>query len=512
MLKSFPENIIESFDGIVKKFPDRLAVRDENITLTYREIDEISDQIGSFLLKNKKRKKPVIFFMKPEAYSVAALVGILKSGNYCVMPNIHWSKEKLKNVFKCSNSQTIFTNNEYYNFVKKIVGKSSESFEIINIDDFFSSREKWKKVKKIDFPKIYFNDPAIVLFTSGTTGDPKGILYSHQNFTVWYYHFSKPVHKYNERDRMCCFFSSFAFLVTIFAVIGSLFSGSLLFISSPRKGNQMNFIIENKITILTFSTSFLREFISYLSEKYKKKKINWVKSVSIGGEPVYKRDVDLFRNHFSQKSLLVVNYCLTEFPFVARRVLKNSIKLKEDNIFLEVVNGVNVNLVDENGNAIKEKQKNGEIIVQSKLFSCCNWPALKTDPNLTYDNNSGTIFKTGDLGKWVGKNRIELLGRNDFVVKINSLKVSLEELQKIIYKYKPIKGCFLKVIENKSREKEVVLYYSSKKPINAESINEYLKKIVPVYSLPHHFIYLKKIPLSKNGKIDYSNLPKPNIS
>lgn len=511
MDKAQQRSIIELFNIAVKEFPDRIAIKTENTILTYKELDKTSDQIAFFILENRISLEPFVIFMKPDAYSIATVLGILKSRNYCVLPNVFWPEEKIGNILQFSKSQIVFTDKEYHGLIKKI-HKDLKSFKIINIDDFFSQIKIIERCKKNKLPKIYPSDPALVLFTSGTTGDPKGIIHNHQNFAAWY-DISNTVLKYDKNDRMCSFFTSFAFLIVFFVIFSSLFSGSMLFIFPPRKNNQMDLFVDNKITILSFAASSFREFIQCISENYKAaetKKMDWIRVLCLGGEAVYKKDIQLFRKYFNSRSLVSVGYCLTEFPFISRAVIKNNTELDEDdNIPMEIIPGVNVKLLGNGRKIIKEIGEKGEIVVQSKMFACKEWPAARENSNLIYSTNQGTTFYTGDLGKWAGENKLELSGRNDFLVKIKGLKVSLEELQNRLYEYKTIKNCVLRLFESKNKEKKIVLYYTSNRPIGKENIIRYLKKKIPQYCLPHYYIYLEKMPLGKNGKINYAKLIKP---
>ncbi len=119
------------------------------------------------------------------------------------------------------------------------------------------------------------------------------------------------------------------------------------------------------------------------------------------------------------------------------------------------------------------------------------------------------MYKTGDVGKWLADGNIDFLGRKDSQVKIRGHRIELEEIEKVLEEKESIQNAIVLIKENPSKEKQLVVYYTSSTDEGSNQVQEYLLDKLPKYMLPDTYIKLEEIPLTLTGKIDYKLLPEP---
>ena len=121
------------------------------------------------------------------------------------------------------------------------------------------------------------------------------------------------------------------------------------------------------------------------------------------------------------------------------------------------------------------------------------------------------LYKTGDLGRWLGNKNLEFLGRIDQQVKIRGFRVETGEIENLLLKHPEVKEILVLTKETETGENYLCAYFVSGKTIPCTEIREYLSKYVPGYMIPTYFIQIEQIPLTPNGKIDKKVLPIPGI-
>ncbi|MDP1815334.1 MAG: non-ribosomal peptide synthetase, partial [Leadbetterella sp.] len=119
------------------------------------------------------------------------------------------------------------------------------------------------------------------------------------------------------------------------------------------------------------------------------------------------------------------------------------------------------------------------------------------------------LYKTGDLGRWLPDGNIEFIGRKDNQVKIRGYRIELGEIEQALLKSEQIEAAIVLAKENQKNEKELVAYITAKEKQNTSELRSYLKKLLPEYMVPSHYVQLDSFPMTSNGKIDRKSLPDP---
>ncbi|MBA4057397.1 MAG: non-ribosomal peptide synthetase, partial [Marivirga sp.] len=121
------------------------------------------------------------------------------------------------------------------------------------------------------------------------------------------------------------------------------------------------------------------------------------------------------------------------------------------------------------------------------------------------------MYRTGDIGRWLPDGNIEFFGRKDSQVKINGHRIELGEIERKLTVYEAVEDTVVTVQESEGN-KYLIAYYKSEEEISSIELRNYLSRHLPDYMLPAYYVFMERLPLSPNGKIDRKNLPVPKFS
>ncbi|WP_156812496.1 AMP-binding enzyme, partial [Legionella tunisiensis] len=133
-------------------------------------------------------------------------------------------------------------------------------------------------------------------------------------------------------------------------------------------------------------------------------------------------------------------------------------------------------------------------------------------PNCFDLENRSLLYKTGDMVRWLPNGDIDYLSRQDNQIKLRGFRVELEAIYTILLHHEAIVQCAVRVSESQKGQKFVVAYLVLCQEIPIATIQKYLSEQLPAYMIPSFFITVDNIPLTLNGKVDFSKMPPPDFS
>lgn len=492
--------------NVFEKYSEKIAIEYGNKSITYKELDEKSNITANYILNQGISKGTFIGVLINDKLSmINTIIGIMKAGCVFVPMDSAYPDERIKNMLLASELKVAFV--DYQN--KERLNK--ESLNIYKIDEeFYRENSEYTYA-----PEVHYSpeDKIYVYFTSGTTGKPKGILgknISLLQFIKW------EIKEFgiNSDFRISQFTSQChdPFMRDIFT---ALCSGATICIPQTKElildtESLINWINDSEVNLIHCTPSLFKVFNS---DKLNNDFI-MLKYVLLAGEKVTPNEVKKWYEKFGDRIQLVNLYGPTETTLAKLFYRVKQEDGNRENIPIgKPISGAKVVILDKNMN-VSGKGKVGEIYIRTPYRSY----GYYNDEDKNHErfivnpfNNNPTdiIYKTGDLGRVNENGDIEFVGRVDRQIKIRGFRVELNGIENVLLRNKNIKDAVV-VYKNIKNEENAICAYIVKEDdslIKIDEIKKYLKESLPSYMIPAFFMFLEKLPLNNNGKIDYSNLP-----
>ncbi len=483
-------------------------------SISYVELENLVDAFIKYLLKNFKKKdfkNPIAIHSSANLCSAISMLACAKLGiTHCVIFN-ELSHEAIK--IRCSliNCKIIITSASENDVIKKIVplkkklkikilrfGKNCKGNLSINYSKFFIN----KNIRlKYNYAKIKSNKPSFILFTSGSTGEPKGIVHSTGGYLVYTKYTCKK--KFNISSNSVVLTASDAGWINghTYALYGPLSIGATTILlekpTSLLNKKILTDILSNlKVNILYLPVTLIR-LIKALKNQHKTK-FNNLKLLGSMGEPLSKYIGSWFSNHYSSKKLQIINtYFQTETGGI---ISSPSYKDKLSSVPIGTVGKpITKNL----GLFIDSKKNNEKAEIKIKN----PWPGCMinviNNKNLFkeyWDNNQN--FRLFDFGSYDKKNNLLIHGRIDDVINIRGHRIGSAEIESILLKSNKVKEVCAVAIDNYLAGKELIIFLvpNTKKNI-INLVEDLIMKNFGSFALPQEIILLSELPKTRSGKI-----------
>ena len=489
--------INDLFEKQVIQTPDNIAIVDDNKQITYKELNEKINQFTDYLIKRGLKKDDrVCIVMNHSIEMIITIFAVIKSGATYIPMEPTFPINRINYIVEEAEAKYIITQEEYKNiFIKK------EKIIIYNQGLFE------KNIK--DNPTLIPDEDTIlyVLYTSGTTGNPKGVMVQHKN-VYNYINAFKDYFKINENDRMLhCSVCTFDIFVE--EVYPILMTGGTLIIASMEILNNteelFNLIKTKNISI----TSTFPYFLNDIDKKIKSANElpdSWRIAIS-GGDTLRKE----FIEKISKKIRVFNTYGPTETTVCATYYEYDSNSDLECIPVGKPINNVKVYILDDNLDIVKDGTI-GEICISGNGVSkgYLNL-AEKTNENFITNpfDSKEKMYKTGDLGRVLLDGNIEFIKRKDQQVMIWGKRVEPLEVEKVMLKNNKIKNAIVKAYQDEENYSHLVAYliFNDGKEEKISTIKKQMEQYIPNFMIPETFIKMPQFPLTINGKIDRKSLP-----
>lgn len=508
-------NLGLKFKDIAKKNYDRVAIKFcDSTSITFLKLDELSDRIANLLIKKKILKNQVIAIQNDKtAFGYAIILACLKLGIiYTNFDNTN-PKERLNKIFDTAKPALVISDSELAEHIVELCQeKNIEYFDYSKIN----SQKELEEVKsKLDLKiveSVIGSDPAYIMFTSGSTGIPKGVLIKQEsilNFIDW----GRVNYNITKEDTLTnvnpIYFdnSVFDFYCSIFNE-ASLAAFSKDIIAQPKK--MLELIDEMKCTFWFSVPSFL----IYLTnlKLLNKDTFKTIRAFSFGGEGYPKEALKKLYDLYSEKSEFFNVYGPTEGTCIC-----SAYKLSDEDFVnmhgLPTLGNIAPNfdylIIDENN----KPSKLGELHLIGPQLALGYYNdkerTEKSFVNNPYISNfEQKMYKTGDLVEEKEDGKLYFIGRADNQIKHMGYRIELEEIEAGLIKIPYIKQCA--VVHGKTDKgfSRLIAYIATDSDVEQKQLRDELRKILPEYMIPNLFELMKELPKNQNGKIDRVELKK----
>lgn len=502
------QSIPARFEQQSDRYPNRIAIKTKSHTLTYYELNQTANRVAHVILSQRgEGVETIVLLLEHGAPVIFALLGVLKTGKIYVPLDPLYPFGRNSYILEDSEANLIITNDRNLSLAKYL---AQNGCPLINIDEIDSNISNENPRLSISPDNI-----AYILYTSGATGHPKGVVQNHRNVLHNVMKYTNGIHICVD-DRLSLI-PSLSFAASVSDIYGSLLNGAALFPYNPKEeglSKLSNWLIQEEITIYHSVPTVFRHFARTLTGKEEFPKLRLIK---LGGEQVYKKDVELYKKYFRQNCILHIGLGATEMNIIRQYFIDNQIKL--NGIIVPVgysVEDSGVILVDDSCKDIGFNQI-GEIAIRSRYLALGYWgnPEL-TRATFLPDPKSGDerTYLTGDLGLLLPDGCLVHLGRKDFQVKIRGHRIETAEVEVALLDIKGIIEAVVVAREDLSGDQRLIAYlvadWETKPSIS--KLRRHLQERIPDYMVPSVFVLLDALPLTPSGKVDRINLPKPDLS
>jgi tyrocidine synthetase III len=497
--------IHEIFAENVERTPDNVAVVSGTDSLTYFQLNQKANQLGRLLRKKGIMPGSISAIMAtPSVGMLTGILAVMKAGGTYLPIDSEFPKKRRDYMLADTGASIILTQTPFMETLK-------DSGELINIEDNSIYRGESTNLTMACTP----GDILYTIFTSGTSGKPKGVLVKNENMVNYVSWFSKKT-GLTGRDK-AMLISSFAYDLGYTAIYTSLSAGGELHLMAKEtyldQEMLLDYIKEHKVTYLKLTPSLFSVIIA--SPQFSKENLASLRLVVLGGEAINTMDVEhAFRtcdhlqimNHYGPTETTIGSVaCYIDFDQIEAYHQKPTIGKPIDNTKIFILDG-HLNPVPVG--AAAELCIGGDGVSRGYL----NQPELTMEKFvlLTINTQHLTLYRTGDLARWLPDGNIEFLGRIDQQVKIRGYRIELGEIETQLITHNQIKEAVVIIREDKQDGQPYICgYFVSDHPLQVTSLKEYLANSLPDYMVPSYLVQLDRIPTTPNGKLDKKALPVP---
>jgi len=492
-LPESPESIFERFEEIVAKYPGRVAVTDDKRCLTYVECREAAHRIARELLaRDFKPERPVAVLSAHRMEMIPPLLAIPGAGGFYLSLDSNMPLERLKTILSETQPEYILAGAGEEELAEAAAGIHTQ---VLRLDDLIA-----RQTPETPLPRVSPEAPACLLYTSGSTGAPKGVVLSHRTVMSRVRHYTRdfglrPV------DRLSLL-QSFSVSAGVRDIFGALLNGAALAIYDIRsQGVQPlpGWINRQGISVLYAVPTAWRLLMAILSDET----FPTVRVVRLGGETVEPRDLDGFKLRFPQGCRFVNGYAATETDTVCQYFMDHRTGVVARRIPVGwPVAGVAVQIRDDTGSQVANTV--GEIAVAGNTLASGYWdPQRRTIiPLRTH------ALATGDLGYQLPDGRIFLTGRRDFIVKVRGYRIDLSEIEHALSRIPGVKEAVAVLSRTPGADAGIAAYYvtADGNPMSPEILHRAAAAVLPSLTVPIVFMPISVLPRLAGGKVNRSIL------
>ena len=491
------KNILEFLEKDAAAAPEKVAFKDADSALTYAEALELSKRTGSCLAGLGCRNKPVAVYADKTVFALTAMFGVVYSGNFYVMVDGEMPPDRIERIFATLNPVAIIADEAHF-----------ETAKTLGVDSVFEFTDAAKceiddgKLAQIRDLQID-TDPLYALYTSGSTGMPKGAVLTHRNviaYSEW------TVNTFNiTADTVFGNQTPFYFSMSVTDIFSTLRAGCTLVVIPKSYFSFPMMLVEylnnNKVNTIYWVPSAL-SIVANL-KLFDLAKPEYIKMVLFAGEVMPTKQLNYWINSLDD-SILYANLCgPTETTDICTYyVVDRAFSDDEPLPIGKHCNNCDVFILKDDGTEAGVDEE-GELYVRGSFLAQGYYNNPEKTAEAFVQNPLNTaypekVYKTGDLVKMNERGEIMYICRKDYQIKHMGYRIELGEIETAASACTGMQECVCVFDDD---EDKIVLVYSAKKTSEEQIMDELSKKLT-AYLMPNRLVKMRTLPHNQNGKID----------
>ena len=489
-------NILEYLEYTCGRVPDKCAFADDKDTISFKQLYNQAASVGTVLLKTGIYKKPVVVFMQKKPKAIAAFLGAVYAGCYYVPVDEETPRFRLELIFETLKPEAVICDETTVDMLLKL-NYSGKQF----IYDEICSHDIDKNMLDEVREKSIDTDPVYIVFTSGSTGIPKGVVACHRSVIDYIENLSQVLEVTED---------------TVFGNQAPLYVDACLKeIYTTLKCGATAYLIPKQLFM------FPVQLVEFLN-KYKINTICWVvpaltmvsglgafekavpqylKTVAFGSEVFPVRQFKLWKKYVPQARYINL-YGPTEATGMScYYVVDRDFEENESIPIGKPFRNTEILLLDGNGQETPFGEK-GEICIRGTAVTLGYYKQFDKTAESFVQNPLNSlypeiIYRTGDLGFFNERGELMFASRRDYQIKHMGHRIELGEIEMAVNQNAGVESCCCIYEEEK---KKIILYYTGLASV--EELAAFVKEKLPRYMLPNAVRQIQRLPLTLNGKVD----------
>jgi len=500
------QSIGSRFQQIVQRDPSRIAIKMEDRVVTYGTLNKMANRVAHALRSaSATNNEPIAVFGGNDVETIAAILGVVKAGKIYVPLDSSFSEAWTKFILQDTKTKIVLTGSRKPGLVKSWLSPAHILIDFESLDAGWSE----ENTEEVGSPDALSQ----ILYTSGTTGDPKGVMENHRNMLHNAMRLANASH-ISPEDRITLVRppSSGGGLCNLLL---ALLNGSAIYpVDLKQVGLTAvaDWLQREKITIFHAGATVFRHFAQQLTGA---EEFPDLRLIRVGSGQIFDKDVELFKRYFPNALLFHILSC-TEINTYRVHFLNKDSQVPGGALPVGyALEDMEVLILDDSGNLLGVEEV-GEIAVRSAYLFPGYWnnSALTESAFVGIPDATGRrIFRTGDLGRLQPDGCLEYLGRKDFLLKIRGHRIQAEEVELVLLRVPGISQAVVAAYKDASGDDRLVAYVTptTKEIPTISQMRDSLKRWLPDHMVPSKFIILESLPLNSNGKVNRHELPMPEL-
>jgi amino acid adenylation domain-containing protein len=527
--------IHELFEEAVVRLPDAVAAEFADQKLSYGELNKRANRLAHLLREDGVSPGvPVAIALERSLDMPVALLGILKSGGYYVPLDPSWPIARTIQVLSSLQTRHLVTHRRLLGMVGRVQETYKELDCVVSLDgtseetasrrsDFASSGrlrtglDLERQSGENPNPAADPEDIAYVIFTSGSTGVPKGVVVKHKpviNLIEWV----NKTFNISSSDRLLSV-ASLCFDLSVYDIFGILAAGGRVVVaSSPDIHDPARLIrltCDRGITFWDSAPALLQQLAPFLRANVPEGQNCALRLVFLSGDWIPLTLPDAVRAAFPKARVIGLGGA-TEATVWSNFYPIDAIQPHWKSIpYGRPIQNARYYVLDGQLSPFPIGVA-GDLYIGGE----CLASGYANDPERTRErfiqdpfsrNPNAVMYKTGDLARFMPDGNIEFLGRSDHQVKIRGFRIELGEIENALTKHSSVRDAVVTARGPSKTEKELVAYVTLKQGAQAgiTALRQHLQDMIPEYMIPASWVFMERIPLTANGKVDMKALPDP---
>lgn len=503
-------NLARALEEQVERTPHNIALTMQGREITYAQLNDRANKLAHRLKRlGVKSETMVVLCTERSLETIIGFFGIFKAGGVCVSLDPAYPKDRWNFILHDSQSRVAVTQSKFASTFHEY------ELPVVDLDQVDEAEGEENPVGEIAPEQL-----AYVMYTSGSTGQPKGVAVSHQaalnHCIVMQNEFGLC-----EQDRILQFYS-LAFDGSLEQFFPGLFCGATIVMRGPTSWSvaELNAaVIEQKLTVVNLTPALWQQWTRELLTEPETMRDAQLRLVIVGAEAMTLEALHLWQRTPLARRQLINAYGPTEAVITAITFEVPEQFCPEEGSYTVPIGRSLPHREVYILNPYKKQVSpgiEGELYIGGPLLArgYLNRPDLTAErfiPNPFSSIPGSRLYKTGDLARYLSDGTIEYLGRVDQQVKIRGFRIELGEVEAILQQHPDVQTALVMAREDKPGEKRLVAYVvlHQNNAVTISGLRGFLEDRLPAYMIPSAYLRLDTLPLTSNGKIDRRALPAP---